>query len=61
MKKLAWVAGSKAVGYRVCLEYLDDRAADYMPLHGVPFAKYRAAQDIANAINASIKAKGAAK
>lgn len=45
MKNLAWVAGSKAVGYRVCLEYLDDRTA----------------QDIANAINASIKAKGAAK
>ena len=61
MKKLAWVAGSKAVGYRVCLEYLDDRTADFRTLHGVRFAKYRAAQDIANAINASIKAKGAAK
>ena len=61
MKKLAWVAGSKAVGYRVCLEYLDERTSDFMTLHGVLFAKYRAAQDIANAINASIKAKGAAK
>lgn len=61
MKKLAWVAGSKSVGYRVCLEYLDVRIADFRALHGIRFAKYRAAQDIANAINASIKAKGAAK
>lgn len=61
MKKLAWVAGGKAVGYRVCLEYLDGRTADFRTLHGVQFAKYRAAQDIADAINESIKANGAAK
>lgn len=60
MKKLAWVAGCKSVGYRLCLEYLDDRTKDFRDLHGVKFTKYRAAQDIANAINASV-AKGAAK
>lgn len=58
MKKWAWVTGSKSTGYTLVLDHHADLAGDFRGLHGVSFLRYRAAQDIANAINALIKAKG---
>lgn len=57
MKKLAWVCGNKSDGYTLIIE---SAAVDFESLRGAYFRKYRAAQDVANAINAHYK-KAAAK
>ena len=52
-KKLVWVAGSKSVGYELVVT-LVDKTKHYHCLNHKQFANYRAAQTIANAINAAV-------
>lgn len=53
--RLAWVSGTKPAGYALRVVIID-RTAEFHALNGVAFTKYRAAQDIANAINAHLEA-----
>jgi len=56
-RKAAWVSGGKVNGYRLHVDGdmfpLNDR--DMVGMDGIYFDKYRAAQDIANAVNAYLK------
>lgn len=56
MKKIAWVTGNKKIGYELCVTRVD-RAKDYHCLNYKIFPKYRAAQNIANAVNAACMPK----
>lgn len=54
--RLAWVSGTKPTGY-VLRVVIIDRTAEFHTLNAMTFTKYRAAQDIANAINAYLEAQ----
>lgn len=53
-KKLVWVAGSKTHGYELVVTLVNS-TAEFHKLNHMQFTKYRAAQDIANAINAHLE------
>lgn len=54
--RLAWVSGTKSTGYMLRVVILD-RTTEFHALNTTPFTKYRAAQDIANAINAYLESQ----
>ena len=54
-QKLVWVTGSKPHGYELVVTLVNS-TAEFHKLNRMRFTKYRAAQDIANAINAHLEA-----
>lgn len=48
-QKMAWVCGNKLDGYTLIIESVADQ---FDSIRGAWFKSYRAAQDIANAVNA---------
>lgn len=55
-KKLAWVTGSKTHGYELVVTLVDS-TLEFHKFNRARFLTYRAAQDIANAVNANVAAK----
>ena len=54
--RLAWVSGTKPNDYALRVVIIDS-TSEFHALDTMSFTKYRAAQDIANAINAYLEAQ----